>query len=89
MANAAASNSNQLGTAKNARAIDRRLTNAAASLQKALDELHAVVELMETGENQPEYVTPNIEDLIGATKVAKRGVLRANMPWLGFAEGRR
>ena len=46
------------------------------------------VQLMETGETQPEYKTPEIRDLIGAVKVAKRGVNYAELPWNGYAEAR-
>lgn len=75
-------------TEKNARNIDRKLKSANANLQKALVDLAEVLQLMESGETQPEYKTPEIRDLIGAVKVAKRGVNYAQLPWNGYAEAR-
>lgn len=75
-------------TEKNARNIDRKLKSAAGNLQKALEDLGDVILLMETGETQPEFKTPEIRDLMGAVKVTKRGVLLTQMPWNGYADAR-
>lgn len=75
-------------TAQNARNIDRKLKSASGNLQKAMEDLRDVILLMESGEKQPEYMTPEIRDLMGAVKVTKRGVLHTQMPWNGYAEAR-
>lgn len=75
-------------TAQNARNIDRKFKSASGNLQKAMEDLRDVILLMESGEKQPEYMTPEIRDLMGAVKVAKRGVLHTQMPWNGYAEAR-
>jgi hypothetical protein len=85
MANAAA---NELSTAKNARAIDRKATNAVSHIQSALKELQEIVELIEKGETEAEFKTPEFNDLVGMLKVAKRSTIFAGMPWSGYATAR-
>lgn len=75
-------------TAANARLIDSKLLEAAAHARAAAVAYAAVIEAIRTGENEPEFKLPEMEDLLGSARTLARATTYAQMPWDGYALAR-
>lgn len=75
-------------TAENARLIDAKLLEAADHARAAMRAYADVLEAIKTGEKEPEFKLPEIQDLFGAARVLARATVHAEMPWEGYAIAR-
>lgn len=75
-------------TAANARFIDNKLADAAEHVRAARAAYAEVINAIQTGENESEFKLPEIEDLLGASRILARSTVHAQLPWNGYAEAR-
>lgn len=75
-------------TAANAHFIDAKLLEAADHVRGAMRAYAEVLEAMEKGENEPEFKTPEIKDLLGTSRTLARATVYAQLPWNGYAIAR-
>ena len=75
-------------TAANARLIDAKLLEAADHARSAMKAYAEVLEAIKTGETEPEFKLPEIQDLFGAARVLARATVHAELPWSGYADAR-
>lgn len=75
-------------TAENARLIDEKLLEAAEHVRAAMRAYDDVMNAMKTGENEPEFKLPEIQDLFGTARTLARATIHAELPWSGYAQAR-
>lgn len=75
-------------TAENARLIDTKLLEAADHVRNAMRAYADVMEAIKTGENEPEFKLPEIQDLFGTARTLARATVHAELPWDGYARAR-
>jgi hypothetical protein len=75
-------------TAENARLIDAKLLEAADHVRNAMRAYADVIEAIKTGENEPEFKLPEIQDLLGTSRTLARATIHAELPWSGYADAR-
>lgn len=75
-------------TAENARLIDAKLLEAADHIRNAMRAYQDVMEAIKTGENEPEFKLPEIQDLLGTSRTLARATVHAELPWAGYAQAR-
>lgn len=79
---------NRKCTAENARLIDTKLLEAADHVRNAMRAYADVMEAIKTGENEPEFKLPEIQDLFGTARTLARATVHAELPWAGYAQAR-